>query len=147
MTAAVKDELARLSVTRPCCRRAEVAATLRFANALHLVDTGAPGSSAGRAQLVVEAELDTGASARRLRKEVAEVYGHAPTCTCWRPAGCARATATWCAWRRTAPGSPARSAWSTAPAARCAGCRRRWSAAGPATPPPPGAGRSWPTAR
>jgi cell division protein WhiA len=67
MTAAVKDELARLAVTRPCCRKAEMAAVLRFAGGLHLV--------AGR--IVVEAELDTGAAARRLRKEVAEVYGHA----------------------------------------------------------------------
>jgi cell division protein WhiA len=67
MTPAVKDELSRLSVTRPCCRRAEMAALLRFAGGLHLV--------AGR--IVVEAELDTGAAARRLRKEVAEVYGHA----------------------------------------------------------------------
>ena len=67
MTAAVKDELSRLAVTRPCCRKAEMAALLRFAGGLHIV--------AGR--IVVEAELDTGATARRLRKEVAEVYGHA----------------------------------------------------------------------
>ena len=34
MTAAVKDELSRLVVTKPCCRRAEVAALLRFAGGL-----------------------------------------------------------------------------------------------------------------
>ena len=67
MTSAVKDELSRLAVSKACCRRAETAALLRFAGGLHLV--------AGR--IVVEAELDTGAAARRLRKEVAEVYGHA----------------------------------------------------------------------
>ncbi len=50
MTAAVKDELSRLTVTRPCCRKAEMAALLRFAGGLHLV--------AG--EIVVEAELDTG---------------------------------------------------------------------------------------
>ena len=66
MTAAVKDELSRLTVTKPCCRKAEMAALLRFAGGLHLV--------AGH--IVVEAELDTGSTARRLRKEVAEVYGH-----------------------------------------------------------------------
>jgi DNA-binding protein WhiA len=55
MTAAVKDELSRLTVTRPCCRKAEVSATLRFAGGLHIV--------AGR--IVIEAELDTGAAARR----------------------------------------------------------------------------------
>jgi len=66
MTAAVKDELARLSVTKPCCRKAEVSSLLRFANALHLVS----------AKIVVEAELDAGATARRLRKDIAEVFGH-----------------------------------------------------------------------
>jgi cell division protein WhiA len=66
MTAAVKDELAHLTVTRPCCRKAEVSSMLRFAGGLHIVG--------GR--IVVEAEVDTGATARRLRKDIAEVYGH-----------------------------------------------------------------------
>ena len=66
MTAVVKDELSRLPVTKPCCRRAEMAALLRFAGGLHLVS--------GR--VVVEAELDTGSAARRLRREVAQVFGH-----------------------------------------------------------------------
>ena len=39
---------------------------LRFAGGLHIVG--------GR--IVVEAEVDTGATARRLRKDIAEVYGH-----------------------------------------------------------------------
>jgi DNA-binding protein WhiA len=67
MTAAVKDELARLPVTRTCCRKSELASMLRIANALHLVGGG---------QVVIEAELDTGAAARRLRKDLAEIYGH-----------------------------------------------------------------------
>jgi len=66
MTAKVKDELSRLTVTKPCCRKAEVSATLRFAGGLHIVG--------GR--IVVEAELDTAAAARRLRKDIADVYGH-----------------------------------------------------------------------
>src|SRR5436305_6481878 len=66
MTAAVKDELARLSVTKPCCRKAEMASLLRFAGALHL----------NGGHLLIETELDTGATARRLRKDLAEVYGH-----------------------------------------------------------------------
>ena len=37
MTAAVKDELSRLTVTKPCCRKAEVSAMLRFAGGLHIV--------------------------------------------------------------------------------------------------------------
>jgi len=65
MTAAVKDELSRVAVSRSCCRRAEVSALLRFAGGLHII--------AGR--VVVEAELDTGATARRLRKAVHELYG------------------------------------------------------------------------
>jgi len=66
MTAAVKDELSRLSVTKSCCRKAEISAMLRFSGGLHIV--------AGR--VVVAAELDTGSVARRLRREITEVYGH-----------------------------------------------------------------------
>lgn len=66
MTAQVKDELARLTVTKPCCRKAEVSALLRFSGGLHLVS----------GHIVLEAELDTGVAARRLRKDIAEVYGH-----------------------------------------------------------------------
>lgn len=65
MTAQVKAELASTPVTKACCRKAEVASTLRFSGGLHIVG--------GR--IVVEAELDTGAAARRLRKDVAEIYG------------------------------------------------------------------------
>jgi DNA-binding protein WhiA len=66
MTAQVKAELASTQITKTCCRKAEVATTLRFAGGLHIVN--------GR--IVVEAELDTGAAARRLRKDIAEIYGH-----------------------------------------------------------------------
>jgi cell division protein WhiA len=31
MTASVKDELSRLAITKPCCRKAEVSSLLRFA--------------------------------------------------------------------------------------------------------------------
>ena len=67
MTSAVKDELSRVEVSRQSARKAEVATMLRFAGALHLV--------AGH--IVIEAELDTGSVARRLKKEISEVYGHA----------------------------------------------------------------------
>ncbi|MFZ0323166.1 MAG: DNA-binding protein WhiA [Actinomycetes bacterium] len=77
MTAAVKDELARLTVTKPCCRKAETSTILRFAGGLHVV--------AG--QIVVEVELDTGAAARRLRKDISEVYGHASELAVLAPAG------------------------------------------------------------
>ncbi len=67
MTAAVKDELSRLVVTKTCCRRSEVSTLLRFAGGLHIIG--------GR--VVVEAELDTGSVARRLRRDISEVYGYA----------------------------------------------------------------------
>jgi DNA-binding protein WhiA len=66
MTATVKDELSRVTVAKSTARRAEIATMLRFAGALHLVG----------GHIVVEAELDTGSVARRLRKEIADVYGH-----------------------------------------------------------------------
>ena len=66
MTSAVKDELARVELNKTCCRKAEVSALLRFAGGLHLV--------AG--QIVVEAELDAGQNARRLRKDIIELFGH-----------------------------------------------------------------------
>lgn len=65
MTSRVKDELSRLTVTKPCCRKAEVSALLRFAGGLHLVG--------GR--IVVEAELDAASVARRLRRDLQEMYG------------------------------------------------------------------------
>ena len=54
MTGLVKDELSRVTIVKPCCRKAEVSTLLRFAGGLHL--------AAGR--IVVEAELDTGAAPR-----------------------------------------------------------------------------------
>ena len=77
MTARVKDELSRLPVSKPCCRKAELAATLRFAGGLHLI---------GR-QVVVEAELDTANAARRLRKDIADVFGHASELAVVHPGG------------------------------------------------------------
>ncbi len=65
LTAQVKDELARIPVERLSARKAEVATTLRFAGGLHIVS--------GR--IVIEAELDLAASARRLRAFIHEVYG------------------------------------------------------------------------
>ena len=65
MTAAVKDELSRLTITKACCRKAEVSSLLRFAGGLHLVS----------GKIVVEAELDTAIAARRLRKDISDVFG------------------------------------------------------------------------
>ncbi|MFC0315399.1 DNA-binding protein WhiA [Gordonia phosphorivorans] len=66
MTGAVKDELSRLSVPALSSRKAEVSALLRFAGGLHIV--------AGK--VVVEAEVDLGNVARRLRAEIHDLYGY-----------------------------------------------------------------------
>ena len=66
MTSSVKDELSRVAINKPCCRKAEVSAILRFAGGLHI--------NSGR--IAVEVELDTAQAARRLRKDIAEIYGH-----------------------------------------------------------------------
>ncbi len=54
-----------------------MSALLRFAGGLHL--------AGGR--IVVEAELDTGAAARRLRKDIAEVFGHSSDLIVLAPSG------------------------------------------------------------
>src|SRR6187397_575421 len=66
MAAEVKDELSRLIVNSVSARRAEVASLLRFAGGLHIVS--------GR--VVVEAEVDLGIIARRLRKDIHDLYGY-----------------------------------------------------------------------
>src|SRR5690349_8787687 len=66
MTAEVKDELSRLVVNSVSARRAEVASLLRFAGGLHIVS--------GR--VVVEAEVDLGIIARRLGKDIHDLYGY-----------------------------------------------------------------------
>ncbi|QDP97530.1 DNA-binding protein WhiA [Microlunatus elymi] len=82
MTAQVKAELATIKVSKPSVRKAEVAATLRFASGLHIVS--------GR--IVIEAELDTGAVARRLRTDIAEVFGHSSDLVIVNSSGIRRGT-------------------------------------------------------
>ena len=138
MTAQVKAELATIKVTKPCCRKSEVAATLRFAGGLHIVS--------GR--IVIEAELDTGAAARRLRTDISEVFGHDSDLVVVNAAG-------------TAPGHPVRGPGDhgrrgAGPADR-ADRLARPAGPRPAGPGgqrrsvrlrrPPGAAPSWPTAR
>jgi DNA-binding protein WhiA len=65
LTAELKDELARVEVSKSTVRAAELATVLRFCGGLHLV--------AGK--IVVEVEVDTAQLARRVRKGLTEVYG------------------------------------------------------------------------
>lgn len=82
MTSAVKDELSRVEITKTCCRKAEVSTILRFAGALHIV--------AGH--IVIEADVDTGATARRLRKDIFDIYGHESEVTLVQSGGLRKGT-------------------------------------------------------
>ena len=82
LTAQVKAELAHTQITKACCRKAEVSTMLRFSDALHLVNGG----------IVIEAELDTGAAARRLRAFIADVFGHDSEVVLVRGGGLRRGT-------------------------------------------------------
>ena len=66
LTGSVKEELARLDVRQTSQRRAEVSTLLRFAGGLHLVS--------GR--VIIEAEVDSALTAQRIRRTLAEVFGH-----------------------------------------------------------------------
>ena len=82
MTGSVKDELSRVDVTKVCCRKAEVSTILRFASGLHIVS----------GKIVVEADVDTGATARRLRKDIFDVYGHESDITMVQGSGIRKGT-------------------------------------------------------
>ncbi|ROS54352.1 DNA-binding protein WhiA [Frigoribacterium sp. PhB24] len=79
-TADVKEELARVEVSRTTIRAAELATVLRFAGGLHLIS--------GR--IAVEAELDSALIARRVRKDLAELYGARSDVAMTAPSGTRR---------------------------------------------------------
>jgi DNA-binding protein WhiA len=66
MTVEVKRELSALVINSVSARRAEVASLLRFTGGLHIV--------AGR--VIVDAEVDLGVIAQRLRKDIFDLYGY-----------------------------------------------------------------------
>lgn len=65
LTVDIKDELARIEVTKNAVRAAELATVLRLAGGLHLVS----------GKVVIEAELDSAQLARRVRKDLLELFG------------------------------------------------------------------------
>ncbi|MFD1721004.1 DNA-binding protein WhiA [Amnibacterium endophyticum] len=65
LTAEVKDELTHVDVGKTSVRAAELATILRFSGGLHLIS--------GR--IAVESELDTPLLARRVRRDLHELYG------------------------------------------------------------------------
>jgi DNA-binding protein WhiA len=65
LTADVKNELTAVVVSKTAARAAELATILRFAGGLHLIS--------GR--IAIESELDTPELVKRVRKDLAELYG------------------------------------------------------------------------
>ncbi|WP_127793525.1 DNA-binding protein WhiA [Agromyces sp. LHK192] len=68
LTADVKEELARVEVPKTTVRAAELASILRFAGGLHLIS--------GR--IAIEAELDSATIAKRVTRDLGELYGVRP---------------------------------------------------------------------
>jgi DNA-binding protein WhiA len=80
LTAEVKEELARTEVTKTPVRAAELASVLRFAGGLHIIS--------GR--IAIEAELDSPAIARRVTRDLGELYGVRPDVSVINAAGLRR---------------------------------------------------------
>ncbi|UOE45178.1 DNA-binding protein WhiA [Agromyces larvae] len=69
LTADVKEELARVEVQKTSVRAAELASILRFAGGLHIISN----------RIAIEAELDSPAIAKRVTRDLGELYGVRPT--------------------------------------------------------------------
>ncbi len=82
LTSDVKAELAAVAVTKPACRTAEIAAMLRFGGGLHVAG----------GKIVIEADFDTGAAARRLRTAIFDLYGFTCDFVVVTPSGLRRGT-------------------------------------------------------
>ena len=80
LTADVKEELARVGVSKTSVRAAELAAVLRFAGGLHIIS--------GR--IAIEAELDSPTIARRVTRDLGELYGVRPDVSVISPSGIRR---------------------------------------------------------
>lgn len=65
LTSDLKDELSRLEIKKSSVRVAELSTILRFCGGLHLI--------AGK--VAIEVEVDTAQLARRITKDVAEIFG------------------------------------------------------------------------
>ncbi len=80
LTADVKEELARVEVSKTSVRAAELASVLRFAGGLHIIS--------GR--IAIEAELDSPTIARRVTRDLGELYGVRPDVSVISPSGMRR---------------------------------------------------------
>ncbi len=80
LTADVKEELARVEVPKTSVRAAELASVLRFAGGLHIIS--------GR--IAIEAEVDSPTIARRVTRDLGEIYGVRPDVSVISPSGMRR---------------------------------------------------------
>ncbi|MFD4420045.1 DNA-binding protein WhiA [Agromyces sp. NPDC058484] len=80
LTADVKEELARVDVSKTTVRAAELASVLRFAGGLHIIS--------GR--IAIEAELDSPTIVRRVTRDLGELYGVRPDVSVISPSGVRR---------------------------------------------------------
>ena len=65
LTAELKDELARVEISKSSVRVAELSTILRFCGGLHLVG----------GKIVIEVEVDSSSIARRVRKDLMDLFG------------------------------------------------------------------------
>ena len=114
-----------------------MATTLRFANGLHVVS----------GKIVIEAELDTGAAARRLRTDIADVFGHSSDLVVVNGNGLRRGTRYVVRVVKDGDALARQTGLVDSRGRPARGLPPRSSAAGSATASPPGAARSSPTAR
>ena len=82
LTADVKDELARLEISKTTVRAAELATILRFSGGLHIIS--------GR--IAVESELESPLIVHRVRKDLAELYNVRSEAAAVSSAGARRAS-------------------------------------------------------
>lgn len=68
LTADVKEELAQVEVAKTSVRAAELAAILRFSGGLHIISN----------RIAIESELDSPQIARRVTRDLVELYGVRP---------------------------------------------------------------------
>ncbi|MGI9825211.1 DNA-binding protein WhiA [Agromyces sp. Marseille-Q5079] len=80
LTADVKEELARVEVSKTSVRAAELASVLRFAGGLHIISS----------RIAIEAELDSPTTAKRVTKDLGELYGVRPDVSVIAPSGIRR---------------------------------------------------------
>ncbi len=80
LTADVKDELTNVEVQKTTIRAAELATILRFSGGLHMISS----------RIAVESELDSANLARRVRKDLAELYGVRSEAAVLSPSGTRR---------------------------------------------------------